>query len=180
MMHRWSRRRQHLLETEEGCYQPVFFLLRKLKNLSQIDDVESLAPIMDMNVADLFEEETPQIFSVCGRGPKSSLRILRPGLVVKEMAVTRMEHGVPSTLWTVKKHADDEFDAYIVLSFANATLVLALYWRDCSRGNDSGFSGTTPSLAALYWVRTLSCKYIQVVFVIARPMGASMSEEHPG
>ncbi|KAG5239786.1 splicing factor [Salix suchowensis] len=50
-----------LMETEEG-FQPVFFQPRGLKNLVRIDQVESLMPIMDMKVANLFDEETPQIF----------------------------------------------------------------------------------------------------------------------
>ena len=133
-----------LVETEEG-YQPLFFMPRKLKNLVQIDDVESLMPIMDMKVASIFEEETPQIFSLCGRGPRSSLRILRPGLAVTEMAVSQLP-GVPSAVWTVKKHANDEFDAYIVVSFVNATLVLSI-GETVEEVSDSGFLDTTPSLA---------------------------------
>ncbi|KAE9451386.1 hypothetical protein C3L33_16710, partial [Rhododendron williamsianum] len=113
-----------LMETEDG-YQPVFFQPRKLKNLVRIDQVESMMPIMDMKVANLFDEETPQLFSLCGRGPRSSLRILRPGLAISEMAVSQLP-GVPSAVWTVKKNVNDEFDAYIVISFANATLVLSI------------------------------------------------------
>ncbi|KAK7815628.1 spliceosome-associated protein 130 b [Quercus suber] len=81
-----------LMETEEG-FQPVFFQPRRLKNLLRIDQVESLCPIMDMKVVNLFEEETPQIFTLCGRGPRSSLRILRPGLAISEMAVHIREDG---------------------------------------------------------------------------------------
>ncbi|RVW49412.1 Spliceosome-associated protein 130 B [Vitis vinifera] len=113
-----------LMETEEG-FQPVFFQPRGLKNLVRIDQVESLMPIMDMKVSNLFEEETPQIFALCGRGPRSSIRILRPGLAISEMAVSQLP-GVPSAVWTVKKNVNDEFDAYIVVSFANATLVLSI------------------------------------------------------
>lgn len=133
-----------LMETDEG-FQPVFFQPRKLKNLVQIDEIESLMPIMDMKVANIFEEETPQIFALCGRGPRSSLRILRPGLAVTEMAVSQLP-GVPSAVWTVKKNANDEFDAYIVVSFVNATLVLSI-GETVEEVSDSGFLDTTPSLA---------------------------------
>ncbi|CDP21592.1 unnamed protein product [Coffea canephora] len=133
-----------LMETEEG-FQPVFFQPRKLKNLLRIDQVESLMPIMDMKVINLFEEETPQIFSLCGRGPRSTLRILRPGLAISEMAVSQLP-GVPSAVWTVKKNVNDEFDAYIVVSFANATLVLSI-GETVEEVSDSGFLDTTPSLA---------------------------------
>ncbi|CAN6565670.1 unnamed protein product [Malus baccata var. baccata] len=133
-----------LMETEEG-FQPLFFQPRKLKNLVRIDQVESLMPIMDMKVNNLFEEETPQIFTLCGRGPRSSLRILRPGLAISEMAVSELP-GVPSAVWTVKKNVSDEFDAYIVVSFANATLVLSI-GETVEEVSDSGFLDTTPSLA---------------------------------
>eukprot|EP00249_Psilotum_nudum_P023101 c28748_g1_i1 orf=75-3716(+) len=133
-----------LMETEEG-FQPVFFQPRKLKNIVQIDEIESLMPIMDMKVTNLFEEETPQIFALCGRGARSSLRILRPGLAITEMAVSQLP-GVPSAVWTVKKSVNDEFDAYIVVSFANATLVLSI-GETVEEVSDSGFLDTTPSLA---------------------------------
>jgi splicing factor 3B subunit 3 len=133
-----------LMETEEG-FQPVFFQPRRLKNLLRIDQVESLMPIMDMKVVNLFEEETPQIFTLCGRGPRSSLRILRPGLAISEMAVSELP-GVPSAVWTVKKNVNDEFDAYIVVSFSNATLVLSI-GETVEEVSDSGFLDTTPSLS---------------------------------
>ncbi|KAE8717986.1 Splicing factor 3B subunit 3 [Hibiscus syriacus] len=133
-----------LMETEEG-FQPVFFQPRGLKNLVRIDRAESLMPIMDMKIANLFEEETPQIYSLCGRGPRSSLRILRPGLAISEMAVSQLP-GVPSAVWTVKKNVNDAFDAYIVVSFANATLVLSI-GETVEEVSDSGFLDTTPSLA---------------------------------
>ncbi|CAL5210272.1 unnamed protein product [Lathyrus oleraceus] len=133
-----------LMETEEG-FQPVFFQPRRLKNLVRIDQVESLMSIMDMKVSNLFEEETPQIFTLCGRGPRSSLRILRTGLAVSEMAVSKLP-GIPSAVWTVKKNVIDEFDAYIVVSFTNATLVLSI-GETVEEVSDSGFLDTTPSLS---------------------------------
>ncbi|XP_061998714.1 spliceosome-associated protein 130 A-like [Rosa rugosa] len=133
-----------LMETEEG-FQPLCFQPRKLKNLVGIDQVESLMPITDMKVSNLFGEETPQIFTLCGQGPRSSLRILRPGLAISEMAVSELP-GVPSAVWTVKKKVTDEFDAYIVVSFENATLVLSI-GETIKEVNDSGFLDTTPSLA---------------------------------
>ncbi|KAG0471556.1 hypothetical protein HPP92_016102 [Vanilla planifolia] len=133
-----------LMETEEG-FQPVFFQPRGLKNLVRIDQVASLMPIMDMKVMNLFEEETPQIFTLCGRGPRSSLRILRPGLAISEMAVSQLP-GVPNAVWTVKKNVNDEFDAYIVVSFPSGKHVLSI-GETVEEVSDSGFLDTTPSLA---------------------------------
>ena len=63
-----------------------------------------------------------QLYAVCGRGPRSSLRVLRHGLEVSEMAVSELP-GNPNAVWTVKRRMDDEFDSYIIVSFVNATLV---------------------------------------------------------
>ena len=41
------------------------------------------------------------------------------------MAVSELP-GNPNAVWTVKKRSDDEFDAYIIVSFVNATLVLSI------------------------------------------------------
>nr|GFD25034.1 splicing factor 3B subunit 3-like [Tanacetum cinerariifolium] len=134
------------METDEG-FQPVLFKPRGLKNLVRIDQMESLMPIMGMKVVNLFEEETPQIFTLCGRGPRSSLRILRPGFAISELAVSQLP-GVPSAVWTVKKNINNEFDSYIVVSFANATLVLSIGGETVEEATGGGlFLGATPSLA---------------------------------
>lgn len=67
-------------------------------------------------------EEIPQIYTVCGRGSRSSLRVLRPGLAVTEMAVSPLP-GNPTAVWTTKRTNTSEFDNYIIVSFTNATLV---------------------------------------------------------
>lgn len=46
-----------------------------------------------------------------------------------EMAVSPLP-GNPTAVWTIKKSAADEFDAYIIVSFSNATLVLR--WAPCT------------------------------------------------
>lgn len=86
------------------------------------------AHIFDLNlhpaqVANLLGEEIPQIYVACGRGARSTLRVLRPGLAVTEMAVSPLP-GNPTAVWTLKQSQADEHDAYIVVSFTNATLVL--------------------------------------------------------
>jgi len=67
-------------------------------------------------------EEIPQIFAACGRGSRSSLRVLRPGLAVAELAVWQLP-GQPTAVWTLRRSQQDDLDALIVVSFANATLV---------------------------------------------------------
>lgn len=73
-------------------------------------------------MANVLDEEIPQIYATCGRGPRSALRILRPGLAVAELAVWQLP-GQPTAVWTLRRTQQDELDALIVVSFANATLV---------------------------------------------------------
>lgn len=129
---------------EEG--DTFFFAPRTLRNLEEVDQLESLSPILSCQIADLASEDTPQLYVACGRGPRSSMRVLRHGLEVSEMAVSELP-GNPNAVWTVKKKADDEFDAYIIVSFVNATLVLSI-GETVEEVTDSGFLGTTPTLSS--------------------------------
>ncbi|CAN2389285.1 splicing factor 3b [Pristimantis euphronides] len=128
---------------EEG--DTFFFQPRPLKNLVLVDEQDSLSPIMCCQIADLANEDTPQLYVASGRGPRSSLRVLRHGLEVSEMAVSELP-GNPNAVWTVRRHIEDEYDAYIIVSFVNATLVLSI-GETVEEVTDSGFLGTTPTLS---------------------------------
>ena len=106
---------------EEEGYAPVLFTPRPLRNLLLIDDIASLMPCTGLLAANLLKEETPQLYALCGRGPRSSLRILRQGVAVSEMAVSPLP-GQPTAVWTVRRSNADAFDSYIVVAFLNATL----------------------------------------------------------
>lgn len=97
-----------------------------------------------VQVANLLNEETPQIYTACGRGPRSSLRVLRPGLALTELAVWPLP-GAPTAVWTLKRSQQDELDALIVVSFDNATLVCqrsADYWAEGVGSADYWVEGT--------------------------------------
>lgn len=128
---------------EEG--DTFFFAPRGLQNLVLVDESESLAPIMTAHVADLANEDAPQLYVASGRGPRSALKVLRNGLEVSEMAVSELP-GNPNAVWTVRQTVEDEYDAYIVVSFVNATLVLSI-GETVEEVTDSGFLGTTPTLS---------------------------------
>ncbi len=124
--------------------ETFYFAPRTLKNLILVDELESLSPIMHSTVADVANEDTPQVLMACGRGPRSTFRVLRHGLEVSEMAVSELP-GNPNSVWTVRRRADDRFDSYIVVSFSNATLVLSI-GETVEEITDSGFLGTTPTI----------------------------------
>ncbi|GMH39601.1 hypothetical protein BSKO_07499 [Bryopsis sp. KO-2023] len=132
-----------LVETEEG-YHPVFFEPRKLRNLMLVDGIDNLSPITDAKVANLLREEIPQIYTLCGRGTRSSMRVLRPGLAVTELAVAPLP-STPTAVFTIRRSASDEYDCYIIVSFQNATLVFSI-GDEIKETNDSGFLGTSPTL----------------------------------
>ena len=73
---------------------------------------------MQLQIADLAGEDTPQLYASCGRGcragsaphyvmlvagARSSFRVLKHGLEVTEMAVTELP-GNANAIWTVKRH----------------------------------------------------------------------------
>jgi splicing factor 3B subunit 3 len=59
--------------------------------LAVVDVLESCAPIVDSLVADLCQEGTPQVLGLCGKGPRSSLRVLRHGVKVKNEKKKKIE-----------------------------------------------------------------------------------------
>lgn len=63
---------------------------------------------LSAQVANLANEEIPQIYALCGQGPRSSLRVLRPGLAISEMAVSPLP-GAPTGVWTVPPHPSTAF-----------------------------------------------------------------------
>ena len=123
---------------------PSFVPASPPRNLLVLDEPESLAAITDVYVGDLADEGSPQVYALCGRGPRSSCRVLRHGVAVSEMAVSELP-GRPSAVWTVRRSHDEPYDRYIVVSFTNATLVLSI-GETVEEVTDSGFLATAPTL----------------------------------
>ncbi|KAG0000345.1 Splicing factor 3B subunit 3, partial [Modicella reniformis] len=123
----------------------VHFKPRPLENLLLVDELASMAPLTDAKVLNLTDEDTPQIYALCGRGSRSTMRILRHGLEVTEMAVSPLPAN-PTAVWTTRLTADDPYDQYIIVSFSNATLVLSI-GETVEEVTDTGFLATTPTIA---------------------------------
>ena len=92
------------------------FMVHTLQNLAVTDELESLSPIMDCQIANLSNDDTPQFYTACGRGGRSSLRILRHGLEVTEMAVSELP-GNPSAIWTVRRNVNGTVPVPVCLAF---------------------------------------------------------------
>ncbi|KDQ52575.1 hypothetical protein JAAARDRAFT_73058 [Jaapia argillacea MUCL 33604] len=122
------------------------FQPRSLRNLVLVYEIKSLCPILNSQVIKVLPHaDTPQILTACGRGPRSTLRMLVHGFDVDEVTNTDL-HSAPNGLWTVRLKDDDAHDAYIVLSFADATRVLRV-GEPIEEVQDSGFLVTSLTLA---------------------------------
>jgi len=92
-------------------------------NLELRDELQNLAPINDMKVEDLTGEGMAQIYLACGRGAQGTIKALRHGLSVVEMAVSQMP-GRPVSVRTLKGNLSDTLDKYMIVAFPESTLVL--------------------------------------------------------
>lgn len=126
-------------------YDPIFFRPRTAENLNLMEAMNSLNPLIDSKVTNLTGADAPQIYSICGTGARSTFRTLKHGLEVSEIVESELR-SVPSAVWTTKLTPHDEYDAYIVLSFANGTLVLGI-GEIVEEVSDTGFLTTAPTLA---------------------------------
>ena len=125
--------------------EAVFFSPREAVNLNLVESIDSMNPLLDCKVANLTDEDAPQIYSICGTGARSTFRTLKHGLEVNDIVDSELP-GDPSAVWTTKITRGDEYDAYIVLSFTNGTLVLSI-GETVEEVTDTGFLNSVPTLA---------------------------------
>ncbi|KAL6823892.1 CPSF A subunit region domain-containing protein [Trichoderma camerunense] len=130
----------------QASYNPVYFYPRPLENLVLVESIPSMNPLLDCKVANLTNEDAPQIYTICGNGARSTFRTLKHGLEINEIVSSELP-GIPSAVWTLKLNRTAQYDAYIVLSFTNGTLVLSI-GETVEEVSDSGFLTSVPTLAA--------------------------------
>ena len=140
--------------TENASKMAVKFTPSSLKNLRKVYTMDNPSPTTGVLVGELAGNEvSPQIYTLAGRGPHSSLRILRHGASVTELAVSELP-GVPGGIFTIADNSQESLakggtpnDKYIVVSFADATLVLSVGETVEEVGRESGFLTNAPTLA---------------------------------
>lgn len=147
-------------------YEPAFFHPRPAVNLGLVSSIDSLNPLMDCKVLNITEDDAPQIYTVSGGGARSSFKTLRHGLEVTEIVESALP-SPPSAVWTTRLTRTDQYDAYIVLSFADATLVLKI-GETVEDVTNTGFITSTSTLAvqqigedALIQVHSKGIRHIQ-------------------
>lgn len=126
-------------------WQPVYFHPHAAVNLNLVESIHSSSPQTKCLVANIANEDAPQIFSISGQGARSSFNTLRHGLEVAEVVESDLP-STPTAVWTVKLHDTDEYDGYIILSFANDTLVLSI-GESVEEVSDSGFLPNVHTIA---------------------------------
>eukprot|EP00301_Raphidiophrys_heterophryoidea_P027109 c9493_g1_i1.p1 GENE.c9493_g1_i1~~c9493_g1_i1.p1 ORF type:complete len:1229 (+),score=405.94 c9493_g1_i1:73-3759(+) len=134
-----------VLELESGA-KLVRFTPGPVKRLAMVDKLESASPMLDLQVEDLCHEDAKQVYTFCGRGYNSSLRIMRHGLPVSEIAASQLP-SIPNGVWTIKRRVTDTHDAFIVVSFSQATIVLSVEERAVQEVTDSGFVNNVSTIA---------------------------------
>jgi splicing factor 3B subunit 3 len=107
-------------------------------------------------------EVSPQIYTLAGRGVHSAICVTRHGASVTELAVSELP-GVPGGIFTISGAANIDGirqDRFIVVSFADATLVLSVGETVEEVGKESGFLTNAPTLAcsALGADRSMMCQ----------------------
>ncbi|CAI7667469.1 unnamed protein product [Penicillium bialowiezense] len=124
---------------------PIYFSPRGAENVNLMESSNSLTPLIDSKISNLTQDDAPQIYTICGSGARSSFRTLKHGLEVSEIVASDLQH-VPSAVWTTKLTRADEYHTYIILSFANGTLVLSI-GEIVEEVSDTGFLSSAPTLA---------------------------------
>ena len=103
----------------------VGFFPKPVENLKLIEEWPNLSVVTDMLIEDMIGDGNPQIYTLCAAGHRSSLRVLKHGLDVNEVAKSQLPKK-PLSVWTLKGKQSDEFDKHIILSFQKTTMVLLI------------------------------------------------------
>jgi len=140
---------RHLSTTNALKFATKFTPTNVLQNLLKLDaKLENTgSPTTGLLVGELAGMEvSPQIYTLSGTGPSSQLCILRHGAGVTELAVSELP-GVPGGIFTIADDGERGYSMYIVVSFADATLVLSVGDTVEEVGRESGFLTNAPTLA---------------------------------
>ena len=138
-------------EMEKAEDDTPLFVPHKLTALTPADRFDSSAPILGAKVTKVPAAEGggEQLYSFGGKGERSGVNIIRHGLAVDEVTVSTL-HAIPNGIWTLKSNHRQQHHSYIVVSFANGTLVLSLNGDVVEEvaDEDSGFLGEHQTLLA--------------------------------
>lgn len=128
-------------------YDAPFFRPRALVNLIPVETLASMNPVMDMEVANLAEEDSPQIYTVSGTGARSTFRTTRNALAILDLVESPLPQQATG-VWTTKLTVDDEHDTLIILCLLSSTLVLKI-GEEVETATNTGFMAETTTLGVV-------------------------------
>jgi splicing factor 3B subunit 3 len=134
--------------TEMGPDGAPLFRPRPLRNLAQTDQLDSFAPLVKLRVAGVPDSDGAQLFALCGKGGRSTLRSVRHGLQVSVSARQELNLGDHAMVWALKERASDAHDGLIVLAFGHQTSVLGWHEGGLREAKSTGFLTTVRTLGA--------------------------------
>ena len=125
------------------------------RNLSEADRLDGLHPILDMRVSDPLQvtaanivrnrsDHMPVVYALCGKSNRSTLRFLRHGLPLTEIALSDLP-ALPTAVFTLRTDPTSAYHQYIVVSFSALTIVLSV-GDTVSDVSDSGLLDNVQSL----------------------------------
>ena len=161
-----------VVETASGNEENVLFRPRDLQNIFLVDELNNLGPMTGLTATTFPQQNTPSLLTLCGRGPRSSLRCLQPGIQITEIASSPLP-GTPNAVFGAKKTADDPYHSYFVVSFPDCTMVLSI-GETVEEVNDSGFRTNVPTLATF----SLGSHLVQVHPAGIRLINTSVTGQH--
>ncbi|ODV87427.1 hypothetical protein CANARDRAFT_194901 [[Candida] arabinofermentans NRRL YB-2248] len=120
----------------------TFFDVKPLDNLNLVSIIENLNPLIDSKLYDSGNaSDLPVIYSLCGSGPRSSMKILNHELPFSEI-VSQELPSVVQKVFATKLSKDDVYDKFMILSFVDGTLVLGI-GEEVEEVENSGFVSDT-------------------------------------
>ncbi|KAI7852107.1 mono-functional DNA-alkylating methyl methanesulfonate N-term-domain-containing protein [Circinella umbellata] len=111
-----------------------------------IEEFQNIGPITDFCIADLDKQGQDQLITCSGVGRDSSLRIIRNGVGLNELATIEIA-GVKG-IWALRPSFDSRHDDMLVFSFINQTKILQLRGDEMTElSTYSGFALNRQTLA---------------------------------
>lgn len=139
--------------------------------LEVIDEFPNLGPITDFCVADLDKQGQTQLITCSGVAKDSSLRIIRNGVGLNELAAIEIS-GVKG-VWALRPSFNDKHDDMLIISFVNQTRLLQLRGNAMTQLNHH--SGIDLNSRTLVAANVLGDMVIQVTDCSVRLMDANGS-----
>lgn len=96
---------------------------------------------------DLIGEGDPQIYALSGANSRSSLKIIKQGLPVKEIGAIPIQKT--QNVWTLKTNPNDKFHSYIFLSTISSTTSLQV--NEAGKVSDLKMGGIKYDVPSLHF-----------------------------